>query len=187
MFIIPGFKESVKDVDYKSLRKFFEGKNYEVKLVPVIWNYKTMSDYLQQFEDFYMKHKTSVNHVLGFSYGAVIAFSSAQKLGVQRLYLCSLSPDFSEDVIDMQEWVTKYIGSRRLKDCLGRSGRELAQQLTVPTTILYGEKEALDFPKIKTRALETKELAKNVKVIEVKEAPHDIFFPAYREAIEKLF
>jgi len=187
MFVIPGFKESVRDADYTSLKKFFERKGYCVKLVPITWNYRTMTDYIQQFEDFYSKHKTEKNHVLGFSYGAVIAFSSAEKLGVDRLYLCSLSPDFCEDVTDIQEWMKKYIGVRRLKDCLGRSGRELAKRLSVPTVILYGDKEAIDFPKIKIRAIETKELAKNVKVIEVEGAPHDISFPAYRETIEQMF
>ncbi len=146
-----------------------------------------MTDYIQQFEVFYRKYQTEENHVFGFSYGAVIAFSSAEKLEVDKLYLCSLSPDFCEDLIDMQEWIKKYIGIRRLRDCLRRSGRELAKQLSVPTVILYGEKEATEFPKIKTRAMETKELAKSVKVIEVKDAPHDISFPAYREAIEKIF
>jgi pimeloyl-ACP methyl ester carboxylesterase len=74
-----------------------------------------------------------------------------------------------------------------LNDCLNRSGITLANQLTTPTIILYGEQEAVDFPKIKSRTLETKRLAKNVKVLEVHGAPHDIDFPAYREAIENLF
>jgi hypothetical protein len=87
MFIIPGFKESINDSSYKSLQKFFIRKKYVVKLVPIVWNYRTMTDYIQQFEDFYLKNKGSINYVFGFSYGAVIALSSAQKLGVDRLFL----------------------------------------------------------------------------------------------------
>jgi len=150
MFIIPGFKESITDGSYKSLKKFFESKGYQVKLVPISWNYKTMSDYIKQFEDFYVKHKSDANHVLGFSYGAVVAFSTAEKLGIKKLYLCSLSPDFLEDVTGMQDWIKKYIGIRRLEDCLTRSGREVARKLTVPTVIFYGEKEADEFPQILT-------------------------------------
>jgi len=187
MFIIPGFKESVTDSSYKNLKKFFESKNYQVKLVPISWDYKTMSDYIQQFEDFYDKNKSESNHVLGFSYGAVIAFSSAEELGIKKLYLCSLSPDFSEDVMGMQDWIKKYIGVRRLKDCLTRSGREIAKTLTVPTVIFYGQKEATEFPQMLKRTLETQKLAKKVRVIEVKGAPHDISHPAYRDAIEEVF
>jgi pimeloyl-ACP methyl ester carboxylesterase len=146
-----------------------------------------MSDYIQQFEVFYTKHKQNSNYVLGFSYGAVIALSTAQKLGVEKLFLCSLSPDFSEDVIDMQEWIKKYIGSRRLADCLTRSGRDLAKALTIPTIVFYGEKEAQDFPKIKVRARETVKLAKDAKLVVVVDAPHDISFPTYKAAIERLF
>jgi len=187
MFIIPGFRESITEGTYKNLKKFFESKNYLVKQVPISWDYKTMSDYIRQFEDFYAKNKSESNHVLGFSYGAVVAFSSAEKLGIKKLYLCSLSPDFVEDVAGMQDWIKKYIGIRRLEDCLTRSGREIAKKLNIPTIIFYGEKEAAEFPQILTRTLETKKLAKNVRVVEVKEAPHDISHPAYRKAIEEVF
>ena len=79
-----------------------------------------------------------------------MAFSTAEKLGIKKLYLCSLSPDFLEDVTGMQDWIKKYIGIRRLEDCLTRSGREVARKLTVPTVIFYGEKEADEFPQILT-------------------------------------
>lgn len=102
MFIIPGFMESVTDSDYQKLKRFLVRKGFVVKLVSIRWKYKTITDYITEFEHFYLKNKSDNNSVLGFSYGAVIAFSAAQKLGVNRLYLCSLSPDFSEDVIDMR-------------------------------------------------------------------------------------
>lgn len=81
----------------------------------------------------------------------------------------------------------KYIGKRRVADCLTRSGREIAKSLTIPTTILYGGKEIVEYPKLKTRTDETQKLAKNVQVIVVKDAPHDISFPTYQTAIEKMF
>jgi pimeloyl-ACP methyl ester carboxylesterase len=167
--------------------RFFTKKGFLVKPVPIQWNYRTMSDYIEEFERFYSVHKGKKNYLFGFSYGAVIAFSTAEKLQPEKIYLCSLSPDFKEDVKGMEEWIKKYIGARRLNDCLQRSGVDIAKQLTVPTVIFYGEEEVVDFPQMKKRILETKRLAKNVEVVEVANAPHDISFPSYQNAIIERF
>lgn len=186
VFIIPGFKESAQGKKYKWLRDLFHSKGYLVKTVPITWNYKTVSDYIDEFESFYSKHKSEDNYLFGFSYGAVIAFSCAEKLRPKKIHLCSLSPDFKEDVKGIEDWIQKYIGKRRLEDCKKRSGVRIAKSLTIPTVIFYGEKEVAEFPQMKKRILETERLAKNVKVIAVKEAPHDISFPAYQNAIIKI-
>lgn len=187
MFIIPGFKESAAGKEYAWLRDFFSTKGFSVKLVPVHWNYRTMSDYLTEFEAFYRAHKGEENYLFGFSYGAVIAFATAQTVQPTKIYLCSLSPDFKEDVTGMEDWLKKYIGARRLNDCLQRSGVDIAKKLTIPTVLFYGEAEVAKFPQMRKRILETQRLAKAAEVVSVAGAPHDISFSAYRTAIMEKF
>lgn len=183
-FIIPGFKEQATDKNYAWLFDFLKTKNYEVVSVPIDWNYKTLSDNAVELVDFLKKYQGGDNYVLGFSYGAVLAILTSNEIRPKKLYLCSLSPDFSEDLKDMSPDIKKYIGKRRCLDIRSRSGRKIAKELTKPTIIFYGEKEGEIYPALKNRCTETAKLASNAKLVVVKEAPHKINFPGYMNAIK---
>ena len=183
-FVIPGFKTQAKDRQYKWLVKFLEDKGIKVIKTPVFWNYKTLSENAEEFVSFFNKNKTKENYILGFSYGAVIALLTASLLNPKKIYLCSLSPDFSEDRSLMESSIKKYIGKKRYVDTKTRSGRKIAQELFVPAVIFYGEKEGKEYPQLKKRCEETARLAKNSKLIVVKNSPHQIDFPLYVEAIK---
>lgn len=187
IFVIPGFKQKPASKSFVWLKKFLNEKNFDVKIVPIIWNYKTITDYCLQFEKFYDENKGKENYILGFSYGAVIAYITAEKLQPKKIFLCSLSPDFKEDVSSMNNFIRCYIGKRRVKDCMTRSGKDIAKRLTLPTVIFYGEKEGEQYPQLKKRCEETALLAKNAKLIIVKDSLHDIANPEYMEAIKKQF
>lgn len=176
-----------KDKPFSWLVKYLEAKGMRVVKVPINWKNRVLSQNAIEFIDFYSKQKSEENYVLGFSYGAVITILTANILKPKKIFLCSLSPDFSED----REWmktieVKKYIGTRRFADTLTRSGRKIAQKLMIPSVVFYGEAEGKEFPQLVKRCKETVRLAKNSKLIVVEEAPHDINFPAYREAIKKV-
>ena len=66
-FIIPGFKQKTNDEMFKWLINFLKNKNFNVICVPIKWDHKTMSNYVNQFEVFYKKYKSDKNYVLGFS------------------------------------------------------------------------------------------------------------------------
>ncbi|MFA5369008.1 MAG: hypothetical protein WC303_03375 [Candidatus Paceibacterota bacterium] len=187
IFIIPGFKQKISDTQFTWLKSFLKNKGFDVAMVPITWNYRTMNDYIAQFEKFYKENKSNINYVLGFSYGAVIAFITAADLKPKKIYLCSLSPDFREDLTSMKEWIIKYIGKKRIEDLKRRSAKDIAKKLNVPATIFYGEKEGKRFPDLKNRCEETVRLAKNTKLIIVKNSPHDISNPEYVLAIKKEF
>jgi pimeloyl-ACP methyl ester carboxylesterase len=187
IFIIPGFKQKITDVEYTWLKKFLKSKGFDVVMVPVEWNHRTISDNVAEFKDFYEINKSKSNYVLGFSYGALIALIVADSIDLKRLYLCSLSPDFKEDLPDMKPWILNYIGKKRVNDLKKRSGKEIAAKLTVPTVVFYGEKEIKDFPNMEKRSQETVRFAKNAKLIIVKDAPHVISYPTYVAAIKKEF
>ena len=112
---------------------------------------------------------------------------SAEKLKPEKIFLCSLSPDFKEDVSSMNNFIKQFIGKRRVQDCLTRSGKDVAKKLTVPTVIFYGELEGKQYPQLKKRSEETAKITRNSKLIVVKNSPHDISHPNYIEAIKEQF
>ena len=187
IFIVPGFKQKTTDKQFVWLKRFLIAKGFTVSLVPITWERATMTDYAVEFESFYEKHKVKDNYVLGFSYGAVIAFITANKLKPKKIYLCSLSSDFKEDVRSMKPRIAKYIGKRRISDSLQRSGKEIAQDLAVPAVVFYGEKEGRQYPQLKIRCEETARLAKQAKLVVVKGSPHAIDHPEYITAIKAQF
>lgn len=184
-FIIPGFKEQATAKNYAWLLKFLKTKNYRVVPVPIEWSYKTLSKNKIGLLNFFKKYKDEEKHILGFSYGAVLAMMIANEIKPKKLYLCSLSPDFLEDIEFMPIDIKKYIGKKRLLDIKNRSGRELAKLLNIPTIVFYGEEEGKQFPQLKKRCEETVKLAKNAKLVVVKDAPHQIDFSDYVEAVKE--
>ncbi len=183
-FIVPGFKMKATDKGFSWLVSDLKKRGFNVIPVPINWGYRVMSDYINDFKQYYQKHKSKVNYVLGFSYGAVITFSSASELMPDKIFLCSLSSDFKEDTSVMKPWVQKLIGKRRLRDANTRSGRSLAKALKVPSVVFYGEEEIKGYPQLRIRCEETASLAKNSKLVIVPNAPHKIDNPEYIKAIQ---
>ncbi len=113
---------------------------------------------------------------------------TAQELVPKKVFLCSLSPDFKEDI----PWalkhfpdIVKYIGKRRFENVKTRSALAIAKKLTIPSVVFYGETEGKKFTQLKKRCEETVKLARKSKLIVVKDAPHKIDDPEYKKAIMK--
>ena len=187
IFIIPGFKQGTTDKEFAWLKKFLIEKGFNASLVPITWERRTMADYATEFENFYEKNKAGNNYVFGFSHGAVIALITANKLKPKKIYLCSLSPDFKEDICNTKQWIVNYIGKNRVADSLRRSGKKIAKELTVPVVVFYGEKEGRQYPQLKIRCEETVTLARQTKLVVVKKSPHNITHPEYMAAIKAEF
>lgn len=188
LFLIPGSGQKPSDTCFKWLISFLKKKGFNVIGVPIKWERRVMPDYVSQFKEFYLRHKTKNDYLLGFSYGAVIAFMSASDLKPKKIYLCSLSPDFKEDVKAIKPWwIRSFIGKRRFADIKTRSARKVAKALKIPAVVFYGEAEGKRYPQLKKRCEETVRLAKNAKLVVVKNAPHKIDYPEYMAAIKKEF
>jgi hypothetical protein len=86
LFIIPGHTDSASDPQYKTIIKIAREKGYTVQKVPIQWRYRTMNNYITQFKEFYKQYRTKNDYFLGFSYGAVIVFSSAQELQPKKSF-----------------------------------------------------------------------------------------------------
>lgn len=184
-FIVPGFKMKATDREYRWLNTFLKDNGFKVVVVPVHWNHKTLSENAEEFIDFYNKNKSDTNYILGFSYGSVITFITADILKPKKIFLCSLSPDFAEDRLTMDKNSIRYIGKKRFDDVRTRSAIKLSKELKAPAVLFYGEKEGIQYPQLKKRAEETFKLASKAKLILVKNSPHKIDFPEYVEAIKR--
>lgn len=185
-FILPGFGQNASSKEYLWLNNFLKSRGFHVIKVPIKWEYKTNTKISENFREFYEKHKSpNKNYILGFSYGAVITLMTTKKLQPDKIYLCSLSPDFREDSLAMNPQIKRIIGKRRFDDTKTRSGRKLASELKTPVVIFFGEEEAKMFPQIKIRSQETARLANKSKLIFIKNTPHKIDHQNYIEAIKK--
>jgi hypothetical protein len=181
VFLINGFHHQATEQSFDWLDDFFSAKGYKVFKPPIDWKYKVMSDNVLQFSQFYNQNKTDYNHVLGFSFGAMIAFISAPILKPDELSICSLSPYFQEDSPDKYE---KYVGKNRLKDFKQYSAQGIAKQIKSSAHVFYGTKEGEKFPDLKARCEQAAHDIKGAKLVVVSNAPHDISNKEYSTAIK---
>ena len=94
---------------------------------------------MAQFLKKYKKPKGAKVYVLGFSFGAVIAFLAEPKAKPDAIILCSLSPYFMEDQSKLpKSWLKWY-----QKNIKGSNYRfdQLAPRIHTKTFLLMGDKE----------------------------------------------
>ncbi len=146
-FILPGFGYSAKREEYQLIGRYFQQRGIKPVYVEVKWKYSTISKNVSQFIKLLKETKADHKYILGFSFGAVIAFLSATQEKVDTLILCSLSPYFSEDLDHIKDTWKKYIGKKRLKDFEQISNSKLASKVNTETYLLFGTKEVLEVEK----------------------------------------
>jgi pimeloyl-ACP methyl ester carboxylesterase len=168
------------------MKEYFTGLGFNVKIVDIHWNNRVMSDYVQQFRKYYERNKTETNYVLGFSYGAMITLISAPELKPDKIYLCSLSPYFNEDLKHLKPAWKKFIGQHRFNDFSKFSADKITTQVTAPTIIFYGGAEAAKYPRLKHRCEQAAQSIKGAKLVIAPNAPHDISHPTYIQTIKSI-
>ncbi|MEK7184725.1 MAG: hypothetical protein AAB683_01140 [Patescibacteria group bacterium] len=83
IYIIPGLGETCEESRYIKLAQELKGNGYIVKLIKPNW-YRPLS------EEVFKVEKDDV--VIGFSFGAVIAYLISQKFSCKKFIFASLSP-----------------------------------------------------------------------------------------------
>lgn len=185
--IIPGFTHKPTDKCYRWLIAFLKSAGFDVQLIHIDWQYKVMSDYVEQFLLQYQKNKAEQNYVLGFSFGAMIAFISANQVVPDRLFLCSLSPYFKEDLNGTTKFVKRFMGKRRMADFEKYSAAKIAKNINVPTIIFCGEDEGDRYPTLLKRCQGVARSIPDAMLIIPPTAPHEIDYPSYIKAIKDEF
>src|SRR6266403_2076787 len=98
IFIVPGYRHGPNNKSYQALAKLLTLEGYDPIVVTIPWKKTTISQNTEYFLQEYKKIHAKKKYILGFSFGAMIAFLAATKVDVSGLILCSLSPYFQEDL-----------------------------------------------------------------------------------------
>jgi len=185
VYIIPGYEESHRrQPSYKKIAKIFQESGIKSIHIEINWHNKKprrFSEYVQQFLMQYKKTKDTNIFVMGFSYGAVIAFLSEPKIKANGIILCSLSPYFKEDMKNLPEgWIRTW-----KKDFVDSdySFSDIAKDIKTKTYILAGKQE----PKAcLTRARSALRKIKDSELILIKNVGHNINHKEYLEGIRDI-
>jgi pimeloyl-ACP methyl ester carboxylesterase len=181
-YIIPGYKENVHGEGYAKIISLFERQNTKVVPVNIQWEYRTFSNYVSQLlAQIKSNHRQPI--LLGFSFGAVVAFLSAPLVHPEKLYLCSLSPFFKEDLSMASKQSLKSLGKKRKREMEKISFHESARRVTCATTLIVGSAEE---PAVILRTQEASKLIKSSTLTIADGASHCVSDPKYFNTLRNL-
>ncbi|TAK04768.1 alpha/beta hydrolase [Patescibacteria group bacterium] len=184
-YIIPGFGHSpLRQRGYKAIGGFFERQGITPRYVLIDWHRKTprtFTDFVRQFLKHHDGRKRQETYVLGFSYGATIAFLSATKIKPKALILCSLSPYFEEDMKNLKpSWIRWW--RKHFKDS-DYSFAAMAPRIRVKTYVVYGSKEHFS---VAVRAKDARARIPRSSLRVSRGAEHKIHRREYLRTLERL-
>lgn len=183
--IIPGFGESEENNPaYWKIAGYFRKQKISPVIARINWKRRVMSEYVAQFQEFFIRHINAGDEVylLGFSYGAMIAFISSVELKPKGMILCSLSPFFQEDLRTTKKWWRNLSGKRRMIDHEKFSFTKLAYGISTKTIILMGDREG---PEIELRSKDANRKIKRSELVVIPGVQHKIGQPEYLEKIQE--
>lgn len=184
-YIIPGYKQSYKrQKGYNKIAEFFEEKGIKPIHIELDWSAVKSGQY-KSYSDQFLKKCKKVNgakvYILGFSFGAVVAFLTAAKIKPDVLILCSLSPYFREDLKTLRSaWLKDWNKNFKNNDY---SFNKIAKNIKTKTYIICGDKEGIEVEK---RAIAAKRLIENSSLFIAKEAKHNVGQKEYLNIIKKV-
>jgi pimeloyl-ACP methyl ester carboxylesterase len=185
-YIIPGHEEThLKQRGYDKVANFFTDKGIEPIHVEIDWHNTNPADFTTYKADFLRQFKKpkgkSEVYILGFSYGAVIAFLTETRTKPKALILCSLSPYFDEDLDNLKPqwkrwWQKNFVNSNY-------SFNDLVPKIKTKTYLIVGDQEHISCIK---RAKDAKKRIKNSSLIIAKGAKHKMGQKEYLETVKKI-
>lgn len=183
IFIIPGFRQQATSLAYTRLAKMLRSEGYSPILVKIPWKNSTISENTEFFLKRFKKNEDIKKYILGFSYGAMIAFLAATKVKTSGLILCSLSPYFKEDVSKIKNRGISSLMQERYKDFSKLHCESLAKKIkTKQVVMLYGTLEARSLIRRVTETFGKIE-GKNKKLISIRKTEHNIGDKKYLQVI----
>ena len=183
VYIIPGYTENVRTRGYRQVIRFFKQKHIKPVVVNIHWKYHTMLDYLDQFIAQYKPLAGRKTYLFGFSFGAMVAFLASSLINPDKLYLCSLSPYFKEDLTYIKKRGRKALGKRKIRDFKTISFHDIAKKVFCKTILVAGNQES---PDVLRRAYLARHEITKAKFYLAKGATHDLSQPEYLNALKKI-
>jgi len=152
-------------------------------LVNINWEKTTISENTKYFLKEFRKTKAKEKYILGFSFGAMIAFLASTKVNVTGLMLCSLSPYFKEDLLNKKRKLNSPLMLQRYQDFSSLNFETLVKQIKAKQTFMfYGKKETK--PLIRRVTDTFYKIPSNEKyLIKIKHAEHNISDYRYLKTI----
>lgn len=185
IYIVPGYQESpITHPGYRKLAKLAASYGFSPVHVEIDWHKEkpaSFAGYAKQFLKQFKKKRGVQIYVLGFSYGATIAFLTATKTKPAGLILCSLSPYFVEDQKNLEPgwrkfWQENFINSNY-------EFKQLAPKISWPTYLIVGSEE---HHSLLTRARSARRQLKASTLTIAKGARHRIGQKEYLRTIEEV-
>ncbi len=183
VYIIPGFTEKVNLKGYQQIIKFFKSKNFKVIPIKISWQYKVMSNYVDEFFSQLSHQQNDEVYLFGFSFGAIIAFISAVRIKPKILLLCSLSPYFNEDLKSLKKSWKNRIGKKRMEDLKKFSFNKLVKNINCKTILVAGKNEGKE---LDTRVNDAHNKIKKSELIIIDGAKHEISQKEYIDKLHKI-
>lgn len=190
VFIIPGFRHKIGQKAYLLLKRKLKTDGFVVAPIAMPWRGSTITDnttfFLKKCNEKLAKLKISSKDVylLGFSYGALVAFLAATKIPVSGLILCSLSPFFKEDLPKTLPKNVSLLEEKRFVEFAKLKVRILAKKIKAKSVcMLYGEKESVRVIK-RSKLTFGSLLSKNKYLFSVQKTDHSISDKKYINAIQ---
>lgn len=186
IYIIPGFKHQPTQKAYRDIAKKLKKEGYYPILVRIPWSRTTISQNTEYFIREYKKIKRQKKYILGFSFGAMIAFLASTKVETHGLILCSLSPYFKEDLKKIDDDLSSSAMKNRYQDfsklrCATLAKKTKAKQILM----LYGAKEAKTLIHRVTEAFNQLS-SKHKYLIPILETEHNIADKRYLQKIHQV-
>lgn len=184
IFIIPGFAQRPTNKAYIEIAKILESEGYCPILIDIPWKKSTISQNAEYFLKIYKKTKAKKKYILGFSYGAMIAFIAATKVNASGLILCSLSPYFKEDMPKTNKNLSALMATR-YEDFSKLHCETLAKKIKAKRVLmLYGGQEAKTLIKRVTGAFDQISGTKK-HLIRISKTKHEIGNKRYLNTIHQ--
>lgn len=116
--IIPGFGETGKEKEYSKIKMDLIKKNRNVIIYTPKWSYSIISNNFLDLQNFIRRKNLKKVSMIGFSFGAMLAYLYSQKYpnNTHYIHLCSLSPYFKEVLSKIPSEAFTFFGRRRAYD-----------------------------------------------------------------------
>ncbi len=180
LYIIPGYGESTKNKAYQEIRKIAMTKSYRVFGINIDWKRTGIIDWQNEALRIMANKYEAGGVILGFSFGAMVSLYLAREFSFHKVYLCSLSPYFAEDLDLIPASSRKFFGTRRIQQ-FSRNSFRTPQECSA--SFMVGSEEwpvAIDL--IKKRY---KQWPGRKKILVIPGADHDISDARYLRAIAR--
>ena len=186
VLLVPGFRQSLLTHDYMATISAIENRGYKVVFIPIEWRHTSIDDWIAQLNVLYEKYDSKETILAGFSYGAMTVFGAAGQRLPSELWLFSLSPYFTEDMLVLKLAWLRSIGKQRQERFWRMSFVKIAPKITCKVLLFIGKKEALKFPPLKKRVMQANKQLRNVRLIEIPDCGHDVTSAPYIGAIQEV-